>query len=205
MNLLSRKIIMKRVLPILLLMFSLKAYGGGFFCSIFPVCGPPQDGHGAYEYDDGTKYVGEWKDGEKHGQGIYTGKSCTYDGEWRHGKRHGQGTDSWNASWSYSKYVGRWADGEHHGLGIYTWKNEGRQGKYEGEWTYGRANGQGSMILPNGNEYFGTWKLGEIRNGWGKFIDPNGYEVDPCSYPFAVQGESRWNALYYKMRCRKKK
>ena len=39
------------------------------------------------------KYVGEYKDGKRHGQGTYTwfdgGK---YEGEWKDGEHHGQGT-----------------------------------------------------------------------------------------------------------------
>ncbi len=32
------------------------------------------DGEGTFTYPDGSKYVGEWKDGEYHGQGIFTKK-----------------------------------------------------------------------------------------------------------------------------------
>ena len=41
----------------------------------------------------GTKYVGEYKDGKRHGQGTYTfpdGKK--YVGGWKDSKYHGQGT-----------------------------------------------------------------------------------------------------------------
>ena len=41
-------------------------------CLLLVSCGPQQDGHGTYEYDDGSKYIGEWKDGKQHGQGTYT-------------------------------------------------------------------------------------------------------------------------------------
>ena len=44
----------------------------------------------------GSKYVGEWKNGELHGQGTYTwADGNTYAGEWKNGKRHGQGTNTW--------------------------------------------------------------------------------------------------------------
>jgi hypothetical protein len=53
--------------------------------------------------------VGEWKDGEKHGQGSYTypdgGK---YEGEWKVGKNHGQGTFTFSDG---GKYVGEFKDG----------------------------------------------------------------------------------------------
>ena len=41
----------------------------------------------------GDKYVGEWKDGNKHGQGTYTyADGDKYVGELKDGKRHGRGT-----------------------------------------------------------------------------------------------------------------
>ena len=44
-------------------------------------------------HTDGVKYVGEYKDGKRHGQGTYTfpdGKK--YVGGWKDSKYHGQGT-----------------------------------------------------------------------------------------------------------------
>ena len=34
--------------------------------------GDCNNGYGTYTWADGTKYVGEWKDGKRHGQGTYT-------------------------------------------------------------------------------------------------------------------------------------
>lgn len=31
----------------------------------------PQNGEGMYEYDDGSVYDGEWKDGKRHGHGKW--------------------------------------------------------------------------------------------------------------------------------------
>ena len=53
----------------------------------------------------GEKYVGEFKDGQKDGQGTYTfpnGKK--YVGEFKDGKMHGQGTYTWPSG---QKYVGK--------------------------------------------------------------------------------------------------
>jgi len=53
---------------------------------------------GTYTYANGDKYVGEWRDNRKHGQGTATlGPSSQwagnkYTGEFRDDKRHGQGT-----------------------------------------------------------------------------------------------------------------
>ena len=68
---------------------------------------------GTYTWADGTKYVGEWKDGEMHGQGTYT---------WGKGPNEGD------------KYVGEVKDGERHGQGTYTFA-DGRQDV--GEWKNG--------------------------------------------------------------------
>ena len=62
------------------------------------------------------KYVGEYKDGKRNGQGTITwsdGKK--YVGEWKNGKRNGQGTQTWLDG---RKYVGEYKDGK-------TWNGTG--------------------------------------------------------------------------------
>ena len=59
---------------------------------------------------NGTKYVGEYKDGKRHGQGTFThtdgGK---FVGEWKDDKPNGQGTFT---HYTGKKYVGEWKDGK---------------------------------------------------------------------------------------------
>ena len=63
------------------------------------------------------EYVGEYKDGKKHGQGTYTSHVGTkYVGEWKNGKKHGQGTETWSSGW---KYVGEWREGKPWNITIY--------------------------------------------------------------------------------------
>ena len=51
------------------------------------------NGYGTATWADGSKYVGEHKDGKGHGQGTYTwADGSKYVGEYKDNKRHGQGT-----------------------------------------------------------------------------------------------------------------
>ena len=48
--------------------------------------------NGIYYYNDGSRYVGEFKNGKRDGKGIYyyhTGNS--YEGDWKDDKREGKG------------------------------------------------------------------------------------------------------------------
>jgi V8-like Glu-specific endopeptidase len=88
-------------------------------------------------YDtQGAKYVGEWKNGNRHGQGTYTstmkysGRTANnkYVGEWKNGNRHGQGTNTYDDG---TIYVGEWKDDRRNGQGTFT----GRNGRIrEGIW-----------------------------------------------------------------------
>ena len=67
-----------------------------------------------FTYDDGSKYVGQWKDNkqlkqlQQHGQGTITyADGSKYVGEFKDGVRSGQGTMSFING---KKYVGQWID-----------------------------------------------------------------------------------------------
>ncbi len=94
-------------------------------------CGPPQDGHGTREYNNGT-YVGEWKDGNMHGQGTFTStKGTQYVGAWKHGKMHGEGTYTFVSG---NKYIG--------------------ESKNDSQWTGKEYDKDGNIIsaITNGKE-----------------------------------------------------
>lgn len=43
---------------------------------------------GRFEWQDGRKYIGEWKSGKQHGKGVYVNqKGEEKKGEWVEGKR----------------------------------------------------------------------------------------------------------------------
>jgi len=63
------------------------------------------------------EYVGEYKDGKKHGKGRYTwSDGGIYVGNWKDGKEHGHGTYT---SPSGRKYVGEWREGKPWNIKIY--------------------------------------------------------------------------------------
>jgi hypothetical protein len=76
---------------------------------------------GTLTFPDREKYVGEWRDGKRNGQGtnIYASGE-KYVGEWRDDKRSGQGT---NIYASGETYVGEYKDSEKNGQGTYTFAN----------------------------------------------------------------------------------
>lgn len=61
-------------------------------------------------YSNGNKYIGEWKNGKKSGQGVMIYENGDlYDGGWKQGKRNGQGTLTLkNGDISHK---GEWKDG----------------------------------------------------------------------------------------------
>tara|TARA_A100001037_G_scaffold32100_1_gene25234 strand:+ start:10576 stop:12867 length:2292 start_codon:yes stop_codon:yes gene_type:complete len=90
-----------------------------------------------------------------------------YVGQFRNGIRNGQGTFTWPSG---NKYVGEFRNGIRNGRGIFTWPNGT---KYVGEYKNGKRNGQGTVTWPSGNKYVGQFRNGK-RNGRGTFTWANG-------------------------------
>jgi len=59
-----------------------------------------------YLWENGTKYMGEWKDGKRHGQGTMTyHDGSKFVGKWKDGRKNGQGTETYPSG---RKYEGEW-------------------------------------------------------------------------------------------------
>jgi hypothetical protein len=100
---------------------------------------------GTQIFPSGAKYVGEWKEGKVHGQGIGTFP----DG---------------------SKYIGEHKYGMLDGFGINTFADGQR---YEGEFKAGKRNGQGTITSATRGKYVGWWK-DDKYNGQGILVTPDG-------------------------------
>jgi len=115
-------------------------------------------------YVNGDMYEGDWKDGNRDGNGYYVSViGWYYEGGWKDNKKHGQGKYE---SKDGSVYEGEWLDGKRNGKGKYTCVNEYI---YHGQWKDDKRNGLGKIIREDGNSYDGGWKDDKMH-GQGKYI-----------------------------------
>jgi hypothetical protein len=118
-------------------------------------------GFGTYTTANGDKYVGEFKDGKKHGKGAMKwADGFKYEGDWENDLRHGKGVFT---SPSGDKYVGEYRFNMKNGFGSYFYNNGAY---YEGEWKDNMQNGQGKQTFTNGVSYVGELK-DDKRHGQG--------------------------------------
>ncbi len=107
-------------------------------------------GQGTEVYSSGDKYVGEFKEGDKHGQGTFHylannhSKGDKYEGQFKDGRQHGQGRYTWANG---KKYEGDWKDGKYNGRGVITTADGS---KYVGEFKNGKMHGEGALIYLDG-------------------------------------------------------
>lgn len=103
-------------------------------------------GLGDQTWSDGSTYKGQWKNGQKNGNGVYVGvDNLKYDGQWEDGRRHGLGTQEYANG---DKYRGWWCQGMCSGPGSYIFPNGCR---YEGAWANGRYDGPGVLYSSDGS------------------------------------------------------
>ena len=87
------------------------------------------------DYKDGSRYIGQMKNGKRHGLGVYI---------WPSGDR----------------YEGQFKNHIRHGQGIYLYDNGNR---YDGQWENDLKHGKGVLIYPDGTRFESQWKEGIIN------------------------------------------
>ena len=118
---------------------------------------------GSYTFENGGKYVGEWKDNKKHGQGTYTySDGSIYVGQLENGDFNGQGSLILSNG---DKYVGEFKDDNFHGQGTYTYgpRSEWAGDQYVGQWRNDKKHGLGTYIFVDGTRKIGLWESGEFQ------------------------------------------
>jgi len=155
-------------------------------------------------------YVGSFKDGKKHGEGLYRWASGEiYEGEFKAGEMHGIGKTTRKNGDTYEgmfiesvphgegkllrvsgqMYEGGFKHGKFNGIGIYINKD----GKYEGDFKDGKFNGIGKTTLKDGDTYEGGYKNGK-SHGKGILILKSGkvYEGDFVNGQKQGKGTQSW-------------
>ena len=144
---------MKRLLPVLMgFALLLLSSTEGWSLPPCPEKGVWNNCFGTYTDDDGTRYMGEWKDDKSHGQGTEIYPWGTYVGEFRDGKKHGQGTYT-----GAKKIKMGWAESTIR-QGAWYLKHAYFSFKYVGEWKDGKKHGQGTLTDSNGRVEEGIWE-----------------------------------------------
>jgi len=127
-----------------------------------------RSGQGTYTFSNGEKYVGEYRDGNPNGRGTSAfPNGDKYVGEFRDGKRNGQGNLTLSTG---ETYVGEFFDGQLNGQVTATYPTGD---EYVGEFRDGKRHGQGTFTFSNGRTYFGEFLDGK-PNGQGIYTFPNG-------------------------------
>ena len=125
-------------------------YSGAGGRSIGEMVNGKLNGQGKISFDDGTSYIGTFKDDIRNGYGTQIYKNG-------------------------DKYEGEWKDNQEHGWGTYynLADNALKGSKHVGENKNREANGPGTFYYPDGNIYIGEFK-GNKRNGKGTLTYGNG-------------------------------
>ena len=123
-----------------------------------------QEGLGMYLWDDGSCYVGQWKNHDRHGEGCYYDENgkLEYKGKYFNDKKVGDNSAHLWQELTFGvinyengdKYVGELKDGKKHGQGLYLWINGG---VWYGKWYGGKRDGYGIYISNSGNYSIGSW------------------------------------------------
>ena len=113
-----------------------------------------RNGFGKEKNPDGTIYIGEFKDNQKHGQGtlILDGiKTWTYKGDFKNDKISGKGRFKWNEK---KQYIGEWENNELSGYGILINNNT----KHIGYFSHNNKHGYGACFFEDQYAILGKWE-----------------------------------------------
>ncbi|OIW10332.1 hypothetical protein TanjilG_28083 [Lupinus angustifolius] len=135
----------------------------------------------------GGKYEGDWVDGKYDGYGVETwARGSRYHGQYRQGLRHGMGVYRF---YSGGMYVGEWYNGQCHGFGVHTCNDGSR---YVGEFKWGVKHGLGQYNFKNGDLYAGEY-FADNMHGFGVYRFQNGHQYEGAWHEGRRQGPGRYS------------
>lgn len=109
-----------------------------------------------------AEYVGSCNaSGLAEGKGIARGKA-EYVGEFKAGKKHGQGVKQW--PWG-DRYIGDFIEDHKDGFGIYLWGHQAPNAgdSYAGQFSNDQRHGNGAYQWVSGERYEGLWENNQMR------------------------------------------
>ncbi len=145
------------------------------------------NGKGKMIYNNGIIYEGEFKKNVKDGEGILKFKDGSiYKGKFKNNIFEGFGYFKWFNGYEYngifkdnifngsgslknpfgSIYKGNFKNGLYHGKGIFEWLHKDE--KYEGNYFFGKKNGEGKFWFKNGDIFKGNFFDGKVH-GYGEY------------------------------------
>ena len=131
---------------------------------------------GTMIYNNGAKYVGEWRNDKKNGKGIFITSNyfncknkigMKFEGEFKDDKIEGIGIGKYSNG---DLYEGEWKNYKPYGRGKVLYIGGA---SYEGEWMNGKFEGLGVFYLKNGEKFEGRFSDSKY-NGYGKYYYNNG-------------------------------
>lgn len=125
---------------------------------------------GKETYEDGSYYVGQLRNGKRHGDGVWNSEAEQYTGQWVDDQRDGKGRQVWTDGRTYD---GQFHVGKFHGRGRMEWHMKDGLMVYEGEYMEDMKHGNGRYAWPDNRVYDGQWYRGQ-RSGQATYFTSQG-------------------------------
>lgn len=133
-----------------------------------------KNGNGRITYSNGDSYDGFWMNNTRHGKGRYEKKNGEmYVGEWNNNEKNGEGK---YLTVNGNRYDGVWKNNVFWD-GYITELKFNNGDTYSGFFRNGKKNGEGKMMYQDGSIYIGNW-TDDRKDGNGLIIMINGDKVE---------------------------
>lgn len=125
------------------------------------------EGRGEWHGPNGLVYVGDFRAGLFHGQGLLSyGNGTTYEGGFAHNQFEGEGTLRQGGA----TYRGQFHNDRYHGFGNLEWPDGSN---HQGRFNAGQPDGEGVRTDEAGNRFSGRFSRGQLE-GQGSYQGEDG-------------------------------